>query len=215
MSYAFSFRCSHCLRARRLCSGTRSVSFSPPQEARIKSIEDRLAALEAKTTAALASLEAKTTAALALQSPKLPTWSVMTYPELIARVSKGERVQVAHGVTSPIGVAQVEIPNTAPGVYECYPSDAGPMMIRVSAPALTTAVQSGVYNSTGSISGHPAGCQCIDCLCPGGQCPGGQCPGGQPQATFPTPVRSSFYNMTGYPLGGSTCPGGQCPTPRR
>lgn len=33
--------------------------------------------------------------------------------------------------------------------------------------------------------------------------------------TFPTPVRSGFYNLTGVVVGGSTCPGGQCPTPRR
>lgn len=32
--------------------------------------------------------------------------------------------------------------------------------------------------------------------------------------TFPTPVRSGFYNMTGVVVGGSTCPNGQCPTPR-
>lgn len=33
--------------------------------------------------------------------------------------------------------------------------------------------------------------------------------------TFPTPVRSGFYNLTGVVVGGSTCPNGQCPTPRR
>lgn len=32
--------------------------------------------------------------------------------------------------------------------------------------------------------------------------------------TFPTPVRSGFYNLTGVVVGGSTCPNGQCPTPR-
>lgn len=36
-------------------------------------------------------------------------------------------------------------------------------------------------------------------------------PAPQP-VTFPTPIRSGFYNLTGYPLGG--CAGGQCPTPR-
>ena len=34
-----------------------------------------------------------------------------------------------------------------------------------------------------------------------------------PEPVFPTPVRSSFYNLTGAPLGG--CAGGQCPTPGR
>lgn len=28
--------------------------------------------------------------------------------------------------------------------------------------------------------------------------------------TFPTPIRSGFYNLTGVVVGGSTCPGGQC-----
>lgn len=35
-----------------------------------------------------------------------------------------------------------------------------------------------------------------------------------PAVTFPTPIRSGFYNVTGIVVGGSTCPGGQCPTPR-
>lgn len=35
----------------------------------------------------------------------------------------------------------------------------------------------------------------------------------QAQPVFPTPIRSGFYDLTGYPLGG--CAGGQCPAPRR
>lgn len=135
--------------------------FTPPQEARIKLIEDRLAALEAKTV----------TPAPATTS-KLPSWTAITYADLHARVSKGERVTVAHGIAGPIGVPVVDsIPNAAPGVYECYPSDAGPMILRVSAlataavpqavPVFPTPVRSGIYNLTGYPFGGCAGGQCL------------------------------------------------------
>ena len=67
---------------------------------------------------------------------KLPEWSMLSYAELRGRVSRGERVQVAHGVVGPVGMLAVDtIPGFPPGVYDCYPTESGPMLVRVSGSA--------------------------------------------------------------------------------
>jgi len=127
-------------------------------------------------------------------SASLPTWSVITYAELRGRVARGERIQVAHGVTGPVGMLAVDtIPGFPPGVYDCYPSESGPMMVRVagstpaavqqSTPVFPTPIRNGLYNLTG--------------IPLGGSCANGQCA---------TPPASQQFRQQYQRCAGPNCP---------
>ncbi len=64
--------------------------------------------------------------------------TVLTYPELVDRVRKGERLTLAIGVSDAADGYVVSLAGFTPGVYDCYPINGVPSMEprRLSAPVI-------------------------------------------------------------------------------
>jgi hypothetical protein len=96
--------------------------FNPAQEKRIASIEDRLSVLE---TALVPKPAAKPMPQVTV------TANTMGYQELWDRVRSGESLTVSVGVAAPGAVPVGDIPKHGSGVYRCYLTNDGPVIVPI------------------------------------------------------------------------------------